>query len=392
VDKVLIESVTAVVLKVRADEPYLGQLRDGNELTDDDGYVVRDPWRSLYSARFETLLVRVTASDGTTGWGEALAPVGPEIPAEVVRRLLAPQLIGRHAGSPRVTWAAMRALMRERGHLTGHQADALAAVDIALWDLAGRITGRSVAELLGGAFRTTVPTYLSGLPRPDDASRAELARDWADRGVRAVKLHLGNGVDADLTTVDAVLAAAPELRVAVDAHWAYRLPEARRLGRELGARGGLFLEAPMAPENLADHRRLADSLELPVAVGESLRNRYEFQQWIGAGAVGLAQPDVARTGITECWSITELAAAYDVPVALHHSVGLGVALAAGLHLSAALEDSPFFEYQPASTDVANQLLRSPIEGGPVAFTLPAGPGLGIDLDEELIGKLATEGT
>ncbi len=391
-DQVRIAEVATFVLKVRSDEAYLGRLTDGSALTDADGYVVREPWRSLYSSRFETLLVKVTADDGSTGWGEALAPVGPEIPAEVVRRLLAPQLVGRDALAPRVTWSALRALMRERGHLTGHQADALAAVDIALWDLAGRITGRGVAALLGGSYRTSVPTYVSGLPRPDDAGRAELARDWAARGVRMVKLHLGHGVDADLATVDAVRAAAPELRVAVDAHWAYRLPEARRLGRELAARGGLFLEAPLAPENMADHRRLADTVEVPVAIGEALRNRYEFQQWIAAGAVGLAQPDVGRTGITECWSIAEVCSASDVPVAPHHSVGLGVALAAGLHVAAALEDCPFFEYQPSSTEVANQLLKAPIEGGPVAFTLPSGPGLGIEVDEDLVGKLATEGT
>lgn len=251
-----IEAAESVVLKIAANDAYLGPLQSGAELG--AGYSVRPPYRSLYSSRYETMLVRVTAEDGTSGWGEALAPVAPEVPAAIVDRLLAPVLRGMDATRPRPAWSRLRDLMRERGHLVGHQADALAAVDIALWDLAGRLAGRSIADLLGGAFRTEVPTYVSGLPHPTDAERAELAREWAARGTRAVKLHLGNGVDADLATVDAVHAAAPSLRIAVDAHWAYTVEEALRLGQtlaELPKGSGWFLEAPLAPEDVDGDRK-----------------------------------------------------------------------------------------------------------------------------------------
>lgn len=335
--------------------------------------------------------MKVTADDGTAGWGEALAPVAPEVPAEIVRRLLAPQLVGVDARAPRPAWSRLRDLMRERGHLVGHQADALAAVDIALWDLAGRLAGRSVAELLGGAFRTRVPSYVSGLPRPDDAGRADLAREWEQQDARLVKLHLGYGVDTDLATVDAVRTAAPKLRLAVDAHWAYRVPEATRLGRELAAREVAFLEAPLAPEDLDGHRRLAGSLELPIAVGECLRNRYEFRQWLASGAVGLAQPDVGRTGLTEAWSIAELAEAHHVPVAPHHSVGLGVAMAAGLQLAAAVEHCPYFEFQPTTVEVANRTIHGTFDAGPAEIALPDGPGLGVEVDTDLVETIADRG-
>ena len=386
-----IVDVATFVLKLRHDEIYLGPLPEDRPPEPDGGYRVRPPWRSLYSDRFETLLVRITDDSGTVGWGEALAPVGPEIAAEAIRRLLAPQLVGVDASAPRPQWSRLRDLMRERGHLVGHQADALAAVDIALWDLVGRRTGLPVADLLGGAYRRRVPTYVSGLPRPDDAARAELAKQWQDRGARLIKLHLGHGVETDLATVDAVRTAAPRVSVAVDAHWAYRLPEATRLGRELTARGVAFLEAPLAPEDIQGHRRLADRLDIPVAIGETLRNRYEFTQWLDAGAVGLAQPDVGRTGLTEAWSIAELAAARHVPVAPHHSVGLGVALAAGLHLAAAIEDCPYFEYQPTTVDVANRILRRPLQIGPAGMELPDAPGLGVDVDSDSVEKLASLG-
>jgi D-galactarolactone cycloisomerase len=384
----LIRDTDSVVLKIAGDEAYLGRLADGSAAG--TGYAVREPYRSLYSSRYETLLVRVTAEDGTTGWGEALAPVAPEVPAMIVDRLLAPVLRGMDATRPRPAWSRLRDLMRERGHLVGHQADALAAVDIALWDLAGRLAGRSIADLLGGAFRTELPTYVSGLPKPTDPERAELASEWARRGARAVKLHLGHGVDADLTTVAAVRAAAPALRVAVDAHWAYSVDDALRLAAGLAERGGWFLEAPLVPEDVAGHAELAARSPVPIAVGEALRNRYEFAQWLDARALRIAQPDVGRTGITEAMVIAELCAARHVPVAPHHSVGLGVALAAGLQVAAAIESLEVFEYQPTSTEIGNRILRTPVDVRPNGFALPTGPGLGIDVDTDTVSRLAKE--
>ncbi|MGI8335662.1 mandelate racemase/muconate lactonizing enzyme family protein [Actinomadura scrupuli] len=372
-----IERVETFVLKLAPPEAYLGTPPVAAE---SGGYFLRPPWRSLYSARFETLLVRITCTDGTTGWGEALAPVAPEVPQVIVDRLLAPVLLGEDPRRVRPLWTKLGGLMRERGHLVGHQADAMAAVDIALWDLAGKAYGVPVHALLGGAFRDEIPTYVSGLPRPTDEERAELAGEWAERGVRAIKLHLGNGVDDDLATYDKVTMVHPGLRVAVDAHWAYDLAGALRLGRALDERGAWFLEAPLAPEDLDAHRELAAALTTPVAVGEALRNRYEFRAWLRERAVDLCQPDVGRTGITEAMAIAELAAAHHVPVAPHHSVGLGVSVAAGLHVSAAIEAMPAFEFQPTTMTVANRILTASLTGGPVAFALPDSPGLGIDVD------------
>lgn len=386
-----IRAVEVHALALDAERPYLGADASGRTLDAGDGYAVRAPWRSLYSARYETMLVRLVAEDGTDGWGEALAPVGPTVVAEAARSLLAPQVVGRDATAPRALFSRLRQLMRERGHLGGHQADALAAVDIAAWDLAGRLLGCSVATLLGGAVREHVPVYVSGLPRPEDAGRAELAREWAARGATAVKLHLGHGVTADLATVDAVRAAAPQLDVAIDAHWAYSPAGAARLARGLTVRDAMFLEAPLAPEDVAGHARLAAAEPgLTVAVGEAMRHRYEVLPWLSAGAVGLLQPDVGRTGISEAWSIAEVASAHHVPVAPHHSVGLGPSMAAGLAVAAAVEDCPFFEFQPTTLDVARAALGAASTpgldaGGAVVGTAP---GLGIALDPGRIAALA----
>ena len=383
-----ISDVETFVLKLEAQDAYLGVLPDGSPVP--EGYQVRPPWRSLYSPRFETLLVKITAEDGTAGWGEALAPVAPEVPAAIVNQLLKPTLIGASATRPRPSWSTLTELMRERGHLVGHQADALAAVDIALWDLAGNLAGRSISSLLGGAYRTTIPTYVSGLPEPDDEGRARLAAQWESRGAVAVKLHLGHGVDADLATVSAVQKAAPGLRVAVDGHWAYTLEESLALSEGLAARHCWFLEAPLPPEDEEGHAELCSRSRIPVAVGEALRNRYEFARWLKARALRIAQPDVGRTGITEALSIAELCSAHHVTVAPHHSVGMGIALAAGLQLSAAIGPFCTFEYQPTSTEVGQRILRRPISPNADGFALPEGPGLGIEVDESTIRQIAQE--
>ncbi|NEC20305.1 mandelate racemase/muconate lactonizing enzyme family protein [Streptomyces parvus] len=386
-----ITQVTTYVIKQPTESAYLGKLDDGTAPSADDGYFVRSPWRSLYSAHMETVLVSVTTDEGLEGWGEALAPVGPEVVAAIIDRMLGPWLIGRDPRAVRPLWDGMRDLMRERGHLVGHQADALAALDTALWDLAGKAAGLPVAQLLGGAYRTDIPVYVSGLPEPTDEGRSRLAADWAAKGAFAVKIAAGKGVDADLATVDAVAAAAPGVRIAVDAHWAYSLAEALELGRELDRRRALFFEAPMAPEDIEGHRDLAARLTTPVAVGEAMRNRYEFRDWLSRRALGLAQPDVARTGITEAVTIATLADAHHVPVACHHSVGLGVAMAAGLHVSAAIADSPFFEFQPTTVPFAQNILRTPLTAGPAGFTLPEGAGLGIEINREAVLAL-TQGS
>lgn len=387
-DSMQIASVETFVLKVKAGDAYLGTRNDGSPVP--TGYHVRPPWRSIYSDRFETLLVKITAADGTSGWGEALAPVAPEVAATIVQLLLQPLLVGSDATRPRPTSYVLAESMRERGHLVGHQADALAAVDIALWDLAGRILGCPVSALLGGAFRERIETYVSGLPSNSDEGRAALARQWQARGWRSVKLHLGNGVEKDLSTLAAVAAAAPQLRIGIDAHWAYDLPSAHRLATRMDELGGWFLEAPIAPEDDQGHVELRARHTTPIAVGELLRSRHEFARLLAARAIGIAQPDVGRTGITEAMAIAELCDASHTPVAPHHSVGQGVLLAAGLQLSAAVRNFLIFEYQPTSTEVGNQLLKQPLVPRAGAFDVPSGPGLGVEVDEDYIRAASLE--
>jgi D-galactarolactone cycloisomerase len=376
-----IVAVEALPIRLSAETSYLGQPPQDSI---PGSYFTRANWRSLYSADFETLLIRIETDEGLIGWGESLAPVGPRIPAAIVRDLLEPVLIGEDPTRVRPLWHRLSGLMRERGHLTGHQADALAGVDIALWDLWGKIADQPISALLGGAFRGSMPYYVSGLPRSDDNGRVELMKTWMDQGIRHVKLHLGNGVESDLMTFDRIAALNPDLKIAIDAHWAYSTSEALRLGRQLDRRGAWFYEAPLVPEDIEGTRELAAQLCTPVAIGEALRNRFEFAQWLRSRAMDIAQPDVGRTGITEAIAISEIASTNHVPTALHHSTGLGVSIAAGLHVSAAIAEMFAFEFQPDTYEVANRILSSPLERNGVGLIVPNGPGLGVEIDESAV--------
>ncbi|GGF41797.1 mandelate racemase/muconate lactonizing enzyme family protein [Subtercola lobariae] len=355
------------------------------------GYMVKPPWRSLYSPGYETLMVKITTDSGEFGWGEALAPVAPEVAAAIVDRLLTPLLLGENPQCVPVLWHRMSESMRERGHLLGHQADAMAAVDIALWDLRGKLESRSITELLGGSFTNPVPTYVSGLRGTTDAERAERAATMAERGVCRFKLHLGSGIDEDLATFDAVREAAPAAKIAVDAHWSYSLGDARTLGLELDRRRAWFFEAPLAPEDVKGHRDLAVALATPIAVGEAMRSRFEFADWLSQRAVQIVQPDIGRTGITEGMAIAGIADAFHARVAPHHSAALGVAMAAGIHVAAASQASLVFEYQPNTLPVANSILSEKLEVKANGdFHLPTTPGLGVTVDETKVRLLTRQ--
>ncbi|MFV0406379.1 MAG: mandelate racemase/muconate lactonizing enzyme family protein [Propioniciclava sp.] len=372
------------ILRVRAAHSYLGATVDGEP---PPGYTVRAPWRSLYSDSYETVLVEVRSADGTTGWGEALTPVGPEVVAAVITSLLGPHLVARGSQGPRETWFAMRALMRERGHLGGHQADALAAVDMALWDLHARLVGLPLTQLAGGALREEIPCYLSGLPSPDPGERAALAYAAHADGVRRIKLHLGQGVDADLAVVDALLDLDLDLTLAVDAHWAYSLTDAVVLAEALADRGCWFLEAPLAPEDLRGHQQLSERTRIPIAAGEAMRHRYEVAPWLQQRALSILQPDVARTGLTEALAMAELASAEHIPLAPHHSVCSPVAFAAGVQLSRLVPDLVAFEYQPYPLDATAAVLAGAAGWTATTARLPDIPGLGIEVDAAAVRRM-----
>jgi L-alanine-DL-glutamate epimerase-like enolase superfamily enzyme len=344
----------------------------------------------VYSEWHETLFVKLTTEDGTVGWGETLASVAPEVAAAIVRTLLAPQLIGRDPLPIESVWADLYGAMRDRGHRTGFYIDALAGVDSALWDLRGKRAGLPVYGLLGGpagpSTTAGVPAYCGVSGATPDAVVASATRA-IETGFRALKLHCTAGV-ADATakarTVREAVGDAVEL--CMDVHNTLRVDEALTLGRALERHAFRFLEAPIDPENDAGLQTLAHSLDLPIAYGEGERTRWQFRDRLVAGAVDVVQPDVGYVGISELRRIAQLAEAFHVFCAPHLSAGLGVCIAAAVHVSAAMPNLYRLEHSPRSFSLGNTLLKQPLVLQEGCYVLPDGPGLGVEPDEEALAR------
>ena len=342
---------------------------------------------TLYSTQIETTLVRVETDDRVIGWGEAQSPVAPEITATVINSLLGPLSVGEDALAPEAIWQRLYAAMRVRGHTGSFLLDAIAGIDIALWDVCGKAYGQPVHRLLGGPFREALPCYVSGLAGANNEERIAYARRFAESGARSFKLFLDGTERNLLALVDELRDAfATDVDIFVDALWRLHQKSALRLARQLEQREVGWLEAPLAPEDLRGHQRLASEAAIPIALGESYRTRFELLPFLEARAVDIIQPDIGRSGISEGRKIAALADAFHVPVAPHISIGLGPQIAAALHFGAATPNLLITECNPKVYEVANSFLREPIEYSPSTLAAPRRPGLGIEINEDALGK------
>ncbi len=380
-----IVKVEPIPLRIKRDEAYLGGLP---KTADSAAYFTRPPYRALYSAYFETAFVKITTAEGAVGWGEALAPVAPEVVCVIIEQLLAPVLMDRDPLDGNALWNVMYDLMRERGYYGGFMLDAISACDTALWDLRGKLLGQPVYKLLGGAYRDRVPCYVSGLPRPTAEERVALALEYVEQGFNAFKLAAGHGARADSASVKALRDALGEdATLLLDAHWVYALDEAVQLGYALTDLGVGFFEAPINPEDIESHAQLAAAVAVPIAHGETERTRYQFRPWLMRKAADILQPDVGRAGISETVKIAAMAEAFNVKMAPHLSVGLGVCIAATIHAAAAIPNLYMLEYQPPVFEIANLLLKSPLICKEGSYEIPLSAGLGVDVDESRLGEL-----
>jgi D-galactarolactone cycloisomerase len=380
----IITAVTAMT--VRADRQYLlaGQAVETPSLPGSE-YVYFKPYRELYGRKTEALLVRVETDAGIHGWGEAQAPVGPEVAQAIVEKVLAPIVLGRDPREWNILFNDMYASLRVRGQTTGFQLDAIAAIDTALWDITGKAQGASISDLLGGRFRDRLPCYVSGLLGKSADDRADEALGWVKQGIAGLKPLLGFGARADRDEMTAIRAAVgAETRLFADVLWRYDGPTATRLGRHLEELQVEFLESPLEPEDISGHAALARDLDIAIAVGEPLRTRYQFLPWFRQQALDICQPDLMRNGISETAKIAAMAEAYNIPVALHNGAVTVVGMAATWQTAATLPNFYIQELEPQMMELFNPWLPEPLRLENGEAVVPSGPGLGIELDEERV--------
>jgi L-alanine-DL-glutamate epimerase-like enolase superfamily enzyme len=286
------------------------------------------------------IVVEVTTDDGHSGTGFSWTP---EIGAEAVLALLENDIAPRALGSeptPAPVWDALAGTLREAGS-SGLVPMALAGLDIALWDLRAKQSGRSLVDLLGRR-RTSAPLYGSGVNRhyPLD-ELVEQVRRWVAAGHRAVKVKVGRpDLAEDVERIAAVRQVlGPDRLLMVDANQRWDVPAARRAIRALERFSLHWVEEPLPADDLAAYADLRARVDTPIAFGESLSSVISFRDALTRQAVDVLQPNVVRVGgITPFLRIVELAHAFTVPVAPHLLPDLSAQLALVLPLPALVED------------------------------------------------------
>jgi galactonate dehydratase len=379
----VVRSVEAIVVAIPRDVPYLGPLANG-ERVNERGYFVREGNRTIYPTVDRSVVIKLTASDGTIGWGETYGIVAPQAVVAIVYDVLAPLLVGREPRDVPALWDELYALMRVRGHWSGFFTDALAGIDIALWDLAGKLAGRSVCDLLGGRRRVRIPAYASGLPRATLDERVTLARELVAQGFRGVKFAAAvshDGVVAEMRALRDAL--GPDVDIMVDLHWKYSATEAITLIRALEPYRPYFAEAPCAPEDIDAEADVAANVAVAIAGGEEWSTIHQARPRFTRHCVSIVQPEAAHTGLSQFMAIGRLAAEQGVRLIPHATIGVGIFHAASLHGASSLPDVAYHEHQHSVFDVNLRFLHTRMRCAGGFLEPPEGPGLGVEPAPEL---------
>lgn len=330
------------------------------------------------------LLVRVEDPDGAAGWGEVwcnFPSVGAEHRGRLIESVLAPLLQGQTFESPSAAWAMLTAKTEvlaiqsgERGPL----AQAIAGVDLALWDLAGRKAKQPLWQLLGGSS-PRIPVYASGL-NPDSPER--LARIRQQQGHRAFKLKVGFGRERDLANLAALRTAlGADAVLMVDANQAWNLEQAIEIAPRLAQFNLQWLEEPLrADVPWSEWQALATKAHMPLAAGENLAGQVAFDEALRAKALTVVQPDIAKWGgFSGCLPVAKKILATGLRFCPHY-LGGGVGLVASAHLLAAAGGDGMLEIDANDNPLRTLTCGSLLEVKNGTALLTDAPGLGVTPD------------
>lgn len=364
-----------------------------------------------YSQQFYTQrsahLVEVQTDEGITGWGECFGPGNVAIANKgIVEKVIQPLILGDDPVDRDVIWHKVYNLLRDHGQ-KGMPLQALSGVDIALWDIAGKVAGLSVAKLIGGRHREKVPVYGYGmmLRREDALSLGNRFKEEAaaikEAGFAAAKMKVGLGAREDVKLAEAVRkGVGDDYPFMVDANHCYTTSDAFYVGRALEELNAYWFEEPVAPEDLDGYKELRANLNVNIAGGEAEFNRWGWRRLLENRCLDIAQPEVcALGGISEYVRVLALAHAHFTPV-VNHVWGSAIAIATNLQLLAAIPPlpgglhprEPMLEFDTTHHLFRDDLLQEPLNiqkqvastGGFV--TIPDKLGLGVEPDRDFIKK------
>ncbi|MDC0738314.1 mandelate racemase/muconate lactonizing enzyme family protein [Cognatishimia sp. SS12] len=380
-----IEKIEVFLFERSKDDAYLGATDQGIVDLGPD-YFVRRFNGTIYPKNDRSIVVALTDSDGATGWGETYGLVAPKAVAALISDLFGPYLKTLDLNDPAQVWDQLYELQRVRGYWGGYLADALAALDIALWDLSCRSNGQSLQAALGRAGTGAMDAYVSGLPAKTRVARADLALSWKDKGFDKVKTPIGAVDNGDVIgeMIGLRKALGDEHHIALDMHWTRSADECIQLDKDLAEMRPWFLEAPTKAEDIAAQHKIRAEIGAPLALGEEWRTDWDYRNRLKA--CDIIQPEMGHTGVTQMVRMGHLAHDNGAKIMPHATIGLGIFMAASLRTAFALKAAAH-EFQHTIYHRNGALLDglATCENG--AFQIPDTPGHGVSPTAEAFNYL-----
>jgi L-alanine-DL-glutamate epimerase-like enolase superfamily enzyme len=354
----------------------------------------------VHAGTIDWLWVRIHTDEGLTGLGETYPCSDSE--AAVIRRSLGPALLGRDPSQIDRIWADLLLATSYHGW-AGAEMRAISAVDIALWDLAGKVANQPIYKLLGGASRESIPIYNTCYDHIDfNTDPVALAGELLASGIGAMKIWPFDSIALEtgghslsaaqlrqgLAPLEQIRAAyGDRIDVAMEFHGYWNLPCATRIAHALEPLAPMWLEEMLPQDNLAAYRELANRTRLPLTISERLMTRWGFREVLDNGAASIIMPDLCWCGgLSEAKKIASMAEVHYLPIAPHNCGG-PVLHHASAHLAANLTNLTILEtVRRHYLDEYRGLLTGslvPVNG---KLPLPTGPGLGVDLDPALFER------
>jgi D-galactarolactone cycloisomerase len=354
---------------------------------------LREPfgWSSDSTTIRRSCIVEIVTDQGISGWGECF---GPAKPNAAVVEAFSSYLVGQDPLRTESIWPALYNKFRDQGQ-KGLVVTALSGVDIALWDIKGKVFDAPIHRLMGGPLRTHVRAYATGTYRlrqrdPMDYIVEEVA-GYVAEGFQGVKIKIGFDVGEDAALIRAIRGRiGPKISLMLDANHGYDAIEAIRLGRLVADLDIEWFEEPVVPEDLASYREVRDKQPIPVAGSECEFTRWGFVDVLTSRSIDILQPDTcAAGGLSECKKIADMATAFGVRY-VPHVWGSAIGLAAALQLLAVLPHTPprqtprepWLEFDRSEHPFRQAVVTKPIEHVNGVVAIPTGPGLGIEVDRK----------
>ena len=360
-------------------------------------------WRKTQDIASPWIFVQVYTDEGVVGLGDATNWPGGTIIKQAIDEL-GKLVIGENPFNIEFLYHKMYHALQQIGQ-TGAVIAAISGIEIALWDIVGKVTGQPIYNLIGGVCRDKIRFY-SHASTPEECVRL------AEKGVTAIKAYFPSPFPDNgerITTPRSITlqeekkafehmkrcreAVGDDIDLATDVGCRYSTSAAIRLGNRLEEIGLLFYEEPVSPENIEALARVTASVNVPVCVGERRYTRFGFRDLIAAQAVDMIMPDVVRTGgIMETKKIAAMAESYYMHVSLHNPNN-AVSTLSSLHVMANIPNALVLEYVDDEQDAPwrNDLLTDPPEVERGYFRLPQKPGLGTELVMEVVEKYRFDG-